>query len=82
MLSPGPWDLLCLLQERETQSAAAKITCPSQVLGGGGRKEAGIRLRLPCAIEKQKEKRQELTGQKEAQALLGLDGEREGPSRR
>lgn len=44
--------------------------------GGGGRKEAGIRLRLPCAIEKQKEKRQEPTGLKEAQALLGLDGER------
>lgn len=36
LLSPGPWDLPWLLQEQETQSAAVRSPCPSQVLGDGG----------------------------------------------
>lgn len=69
LLSPGPWDLPWLLQEQETQSAAVRSPCPSQVLGDG-EDGAGIWLWLPCAAEKQR------PGQREAQALFGLNGER------
>lgn len=67
MTAPGAGDLECSSENHMPVPGAG---------GAGGRKEAGIRLRLPRAIEKQKEKRQEPTGQKEAQALLGLNGER------
>lgn len=55
-------------------SAAAAIACPSQVLGEGWA-QAGISWGFLVLGKKQREKRQEPTGQKEAQALLGLDRE-------
>lgn len=75
LLSAGPWDLLWLLQERETWECSSDNHMP--VPGAGGGVGAGWhRLGLPGAMEKQREKRQEPTGQKEAQALPGLDAER------
>lgn len=75
LLSPGPWDLLRLLQERETWECSSNNRMP--VPGAGGGAGAGWHRRgPPGAMEKQKEKRQEPTGQKEAQALLGPDGEK------
>lgn len=49
--------------------------------GAGGRKGPGIPLRLPCAVEKQREKRQEPRARKKPRHFLAWM-EREGPGKK
>ena len=72
---PGPWDPRWLLQEGGRPGEQQRQAHAVPGAGGWGRKGPSIRLGLPGAKEKQRERRQEPAGQREAQPL-GLEGER------